>query len=174
MSELWFTSDTHFNHENLAVKFTREDGTPARPFSSVGEMNEVMIAHWNAVVKEQDHIWHLGDVIMGPKQEFPWILGRLKGKKRMLLGNHDTVKGTELLKFFQKVGLWRIFKEHNFICTHLPLHPLSFRKVDFNVHGHLHHNLVPDPHYINICVEHTDYAPIHLDQILKIIKQRSV
>lgn len=173
MSEIWFISDTHFNHENIAVNFKLENGSQARPFSSVHEMNELMIQNWNKLVSEQDHVWHLGDVIMGPRQDYSKILGRLKGKKRMLLGNHDVIKGNDLLKYFQKVALWRIFKEHNFICTHLPLHPSGFRKVEYNVHGHLHHNLVLDPAYINICVEHTGYAPIHLDRIKQIIATRS-
>lgn len=123
--------------------------------------------------REQDHIWHLGDVIMGDRKDIPRIMHRLKGKKRMLLGNHDVIKGNELMSFFQKVELWRIFKEHNFICTHVPILKECFRKVAFNLHGHLHHSLIPDPAYINVCVEHTGYSPVHLDSILAEIKRRS-
>lgn len=177
MANIWFTSDTHLNHANF-INFTLEDGSPARPFKTVEEMNETLIQNWNSVVTEQDHIWHLGDVIMGPTSEFPSILSRLNGKKRMLLGNHDRLKGTELIRFFQKVELWRIFKEHNFICTHVPIHPSTFRKVEFNVHGHIHHNVVqsawgPDHAYINVCVEHTNYAPIHLDEVKARIRRVS-
>lgn len=171
MADIWLISDTHLNHANF-INF-EVDGIPARPFKTVEEMNETLIENWNRVVKEQDHIWHLGDVIMGPKQEYPKILSRLKGKKRMLLGNHDQLKGTELMKYFQKVELWRIFKEHNFLCTHVPIHPVGFRKVQFNVHGHLHHNTVDDPRYLNVCVEHTGYAPIHLDAVIAKIRKRS-
>ena len=172
MADIWFISDTHFNHENLAIRFKKEDGSPARPFSSVEEMNELMIQNWNALVKEQDHVWHLGDVIMGPKQECGKVLSRLKGKKRMLLGNHDQIKGSNLITYFQKVELWRLFKEHDFVCTHLPLRRDQFRKVNFNVHGHIHHNKIDDPAYINVCVEHTKYAPVHMDEIKAIIKRR--
>lgn len=172
MADIWFISDTHFNHENIATKFTLEDGSPARPFSSVDEMNEVMIQNWNKLVKEQDHVWHLGDVIMGNRHYISAVLSRLKGKKRMLLGNHDQLKGCELMKFFQKVELWRVFKEYDFVCTHIPLRRESFRAVNFNVHGHIHHAVIQDPAYINVCVEHTNYAPIHLDEIRAIIKQR--
>jgi len=172
MAEIWFISDTHFNHENMAVKFLKEDGSKARPFDSVEEMNEVMIQNWNRHIKEQDHIWHLGDIILGDRAKIPSILSRLKGKKRMLLGNHDQLKGNELMKFFQKIELWRIFKDHNFLCTHVPIHKGSFRKVAYNVHGHTHHGIVDDPAYINVCVEHTNYAPIHMDEILKEIRKR--
>lgn len=37
---VWFTSDHHFNHANI-IKFTD------RPYSTVEEMNEAMIAGWN-------------------------------------------------------------------------------------------------------------------------------
>lgn len=172
MANIWFISDTHFNHENIATKFKLDDGTPARPFSSVQEMNEIMIKNWNDNVKEQDHVWHLGDVIMGPRQECGKILSRLKGKKRMLLGNHDQIKGSNLITYFQKVELWRIFKEDDFICTHIPLLKETFRKVNFNVHGHIHNNTINDPAYINVCVERINYTPIHMDEIKAIIRKR--
>lgn len=171
MADIWFISDTHFNHANM-MKFVREDGSPARPFSSVEEMNEVMIDRWNAVVKVTDHVWHLGDVAFGSREETTKILGRLMGKKRMLLGNHDKIKGDSLIRHFQKVCLWRIFKEHDFICTHVPLRRDQFRKVGFNVHGHTHHHTLKEPEYINVCVEHTNYGPVHLDEIRAQIRKR--
>lgn len=171
-SNIWFVSDTHFNHENIAVNFTLEDGSKARPFSSVEEMNELMIQRWNECVKDQDHVWHLGDVAFGSYQETTKILSRLKGKKRLLLGNHDKIKGDSLTRHFQKVTLWRMFKEHDFICTHVPLRRDQFRKVNFNLHGHTHHHVLPEPYYINLCVEHTNYAPVHLDEILTEIGKR--
>lgn len=173
MAEIWFISDTHFNHENMITKFKLEDGSPSRPFESVQQMNEIMIQNWNARIKPQDHVWHLGDVVMGLREESNKILSRLNGKKRMLLGNHDQIKGNDLIKYFEKVELWRIFKDENFICTHVPLHRDTFRKVSFNVHGHTHHNSIDDPAYINICVEKTNYAPVHMDEILDMIKARS-
>ncbi len=172
MANIWFISDTHFNHANM-LKFKREDGSPARPFTTVEEMNETMIQRWNDRVKVSDHIWHLGDVAMGHRKDVASILSRLNGKKRFLLGNHDRVKGTDLLNYFQKFELWRIFKDENFICTHVPIHKSAFRKVEFNVHGHMHHHEINDPAYINICVEKTNYAPIHMDELLKIIKERA-
>jgi calcineurin-like phosphoesterase family protein len=32
---------------------------------------------------------------------------------------------------------------------------------------------LPDPHYINVCVEHTDYKPVELDEIIARIKKHS-
>ena len=40
MPNIFFTSDTHFSHVNLAEKFTKKDGSPARDFDTVQEMDE--------------------------------------------------------------------------------------------------------------------------------------
>lgn len=168
MANLWFTSDHHFGHANM-LKFTRDDGTPVRPeFSSVEEMDERMIENWNRVVQPGDHVWHLGDFSMRPLRG-EHVIKRLNGRKRLVVGNHDPVK--EMAPFFEKVVLWRIFKEFNFTCTHMPINLGQLTKTEFNLHGHIHHRVMADPRYINVCVEHTDYTPIHLDEVLAKIKQ---
>ena len=166
MKSIWFISDTHFRHANI-LKFMEDDGTPIRPgFQSVEEMDAQMVDNWNRVVKHGDHVWHLGDFAFGGR-DFS-LVNRLNGRKRLCVGNHDHVK--EIAPFFQKVVLWRIFKEFNFTCTHVPLRLDQLRKTAFNVHGHIHQNLMDDPHYINVCVEHTNYTPVHLDEILAKIR----
>lgn len=174
MKDLWFISDTHFEHANI-LKFTGDDGKLIRPgFDNVHEMNERIIDNWNKTVKPGDHIYHLGDFAFGSKLILGRLVQRLHGRKRLLIGNHDSVK--EIAPFFEKVYLWRIFKEFNFTCSHIPLRVDQLRKTHYNVHGHIHQNLMktdahhPDPQYINVCVEHTNYTPIHLDEILARIK----
>lgn len=164
MRNIWFISDTHFSHANF-LGFIDDNGKRIRPFSSVEEMDELMVDKWNELVKDGDRVYHLGDVSFG-KSRLPEIMARLKGSKRLILGNHDEIKDFRLLEYFKKVTLWRIFKEHNFVCTHIPLALDQLRKVEFNVHGHIHQQPSPTPQHINICVEKTGYAPVHLDEIL--------
>lgn len=57
----WFISDTHFFHTNI-LKFTDKDKKRIRPFNSLDEMHEHMIKQWNYVVKDNDYVYHLGDV----------------------------------------------------------------------------------------------------------------
>jgi calcineurin-like phosphoesterase family protein len=128
-------------------------------------MNETMIERWNKVVKPQDKIYHLGDVTFRVNQ-LARIMRRLNGHKRLLVGNHDDPKNLELTRWFDKVTLWRIFKDENFICTHVPIRQDQFRyKVEYNVHGHIHQNVIDDEQYINVCVEQTNYTPVHIDEL---------
>lgn len=170
MSDIWFISDTHFGHANF-LTFQDVDGSVIRPFSSVEEMDEHMIERWNSVVRDGDKVYHLGDVCFD-KPRFPEIMRRLKGSKRLILGNHDDIKRFRMYEHFKKIALWRIFKEHDFVCSHVPLPPEQFRKVGFNLHGHIHEKPETSPQHICVCVERTNYTPVHLDDIVAEISRR--
>jgi calcineurin-like phosphoesterase family protein len=133
-------------------------------------MDEIMIERWNKVVKPLDHIWHGGDVTWRYDGCFNNIMSRLNGKKRLVIGNHDKLLNPNLFKWFEKVELWRGFKEHNFTLVHMPIPLPGLRDGDFCVHGHTHANQLEDKHYINICVEIHNYTPIHLDEIRMLTK----
>jgi calcineurin-like phosphoesterase family protein len=80
----FFTSDTHFGHANI-IRYSN------RPFVDVPAMNEALIENWNAVVRPEDTVYHLGDVALGPWTEWDSILTRLNGYKILLIGNHDRI-----------------------------------------------------------------------------------
>ena len=165
MHEKWFIGDTHFFHTNM-LKFLGKDGLPIRKFSSLNDMHETIIKNWNEVVKDQDYVYHLGDVTFQYHAPFQSLMHRLKGRKRLIVGNHDKLKQEGLMKHFEKVDLWKGFKEHDFTCSHIPLRLESLRDGHFCVHGHIHQNMMEDKHYINVCVEVRNYAPVHLDTII--------
>lgn len=160
--DIWLISDTHFFHQNI-IKFCD------RPFSSVEEMNEHMVDKWNSVVKPGDKVYHLGDVLMGPISpgHFESFWPRLNGSKRLVVGNHDDIKYLSNGGFFQKVMMWRHFKEHNILLTHVPLHPDHIRHHGVNVHGHIHEKPSPKGPYKCVCVEQINYTPIHIEEVNK-------
>ena len=57
MSNIWLISDTHLGHDKEFV-------WKARGFDSVWDMNNAIIERWNEVVKYDDVVYHLGDVII--------------------------------------------------------------------------------------------------------------
>lgn len=78
----WFTSDMHFRHKNICE-------LAGRPFSSVEEMDAVLIERWCERVAPDDPVFVLGDAGLGPWREVAPILAGLPGVKILLPGNHD-------------------------------------------------------------------------------------
>jgi calcineurin-like phosphoesterase family protein len=165
----WFISDTHFFHTNI-LRFTGKDGKRIRPFDSLEDMHEYMIEKWNSVVKDNDYVYHLGDVTFQYHGAFNNLMHRLKGKKRLIVGNHDKIWNPALIQNFEKADLWKGFKEHNFTASHMPLPLESLRDGAFCVHGHVHQNTLDKPGYINVSVEVRDYTPVHTDELAKEMK----
>ncbi len=183
MSETWFISDTHFGHENI-LEYEKE----ARPFENIYFMNEAIIERWNAVVNEKDTVYHLGDFCFG-KHNIE-LASHLKGKKRLVLGNHDTYKNSNYLQYFEKLYGVKFWEQC--VLSHMPVHPLQLgRRWFLNVHGHLHSKrvmwnntaiiteqengilIVPpqyDENYFNVSCEQNNLTPINADVIRERVK----
>jgi calcineurin-like phosphoesterase family protein len=169
MSDIWFISDTHFQHAGI-LTFKDVNGDPVRTFSSVEEMDEHMVERWNSVVKPGDKIYHLGDVFFGSKQTFIPLWKRLNGKKVLILGNHDDALFFATNALVQKIVVWRTFPQFGIIATHIPLHEGSCFQhraniEALNVHGHLHEKPNPSPRHRNISVERINYTPINVEEL---------
>lgn len=159
--EIWVTSDTHFGHANI-IKYCD------RPFANADEMDEFIIDKWNSVVKDGDIVYHLGDVYFGNSGKN--AIYRLNGRKRLILGNHDNGKDKNLQTVFQKISVWRMFTEFGLLLTHVPVHESALyrgMKGDkmLNVHGHIHTNPSPTSDHKCVCVEHTNYTPVNIEEL---------
>lgn len=169
MADIWFISDTHFCHSNI-LNFMDNGGRQIRGqrWQAVEDMDDYMVQQWNSVVKPQDKVYHLGDFACGVKSQgyLTGLMHRLHGHKRLILGNHDRIT-MDAYKGFDTIELWTggKFKYANFVASHIPLRHDQMRDGAFNVHGHIHQNVIDDPRYINVCVEQINYTPVHLDWI---------
>ena len=164
MNKIYVISDTHFGHEN-SLKWTDEEGNKLRPFSTVEELNNTIVNNWNSVVKNGDHIYHLGDVVI--QKQYLDIVKQLNGKKRLVLGNHDIFETKLYLEVgFQKLCGVRVFPGLKAILTHFPVHPNSLREGWVNVHGHYHSTNLDDNRYINVSVEQINYTPVLLNDLV--------
>lgn len=169
---IWVTSDTHFNHENI-IKFCN------RPFGDAKEMNGALVEKWNSVVQPWDKVYHLGDVYMGggfSRESTLKLLKSLNGHKRLILGNHDNGKDQILREVFEKIDVWRMFPEFGILLTHVPVHESTLREGRFsgqgkpqlkmlNVHGHIHTNPSPEGPYKCVCVEQINYTPVNIEEL---------
>ncbi len=176
VNNIWLISDTHHNHSNI-LNF-EADGAPVRSFSSVREMDEMIIDNWNRVVKPGDKVYHLGDVVFG-ENKMGWLnanMPRLAGKKRLMFGNHDDPANFVGKGHFSKTGLWRFFKEFGLLLTHVPVHPSTLVEKRFedgsivNVHGHTHTHGSPPGPYFSVCVERINFTPINIEDVMVAVK----
>ena len=136
-------------------------------------MDEFMIDNWNSVVKQDDKVWHLGDVMMGDKIKFAKNWRKLNGSKRLCVGNHDDIKYLCSGGFFKYIVLERKFREDGLHLSHVPLHSSQHEvgnpgsgKFLCNVHGHIHGNATPKGRYINVSVEVVNYTPVALEDLI--------
>lgn len=81
MPTIWYSSDHHFWHANV-IRYCN------RPFNSVVEMNEALVAKWNAAVKPEDTVYYLGDFSLAFRS-VELYTRRLNGEKILIAGNHD-------------------------------------------------------------------------------------
>lgn len=159
MSQIYFIADTHFGHKNCAKW---------RGFSSIEEHDEHIIESWNKVIRKKDTVYILGDVTTNKATNYP-ILDRLRGFKKVVMGNHD--EGNHARKLLEHVNsVAGMVKYKHCVLTHCPIHPSQLERFKFNLHGHLHGETLNDPRYFCVSCEAIDYTPISWEQIMEIRK----
>ena len=80
----YYIADLHFGHASLNNRMDN------RKFESVEAMDEYMIAQWNSRVRRNDEVVILGDfAIYKHGEQINQLLERLKGRKTLIIGNHD-------------------------------------------------------------------------------------
>ena len=159
---VFFTGDTHFGHGGAL-------GLYRRPFASVSAMNGALVERWNATVGPEDEVWHLGDfAIRQPHAAVAELLGRLNGKKHLVSGNNDPPATTEepswaSVQPYAELTLDGVL----LVLCHYPFR--RWRRMDkgaFDLHGHCHGRLAPQPRQVDVGVDAWDFRPVTLAQIL--------
>lgn len=169
---IFFTSDTHFYHRNI-IRYCD------RPWCAVEDMNEALIAAWNAKVGPQDHVYHLGDLSFGNVAETSAVLAKLNGKISITLGNHDRKNefGGRLEILATPFNLTAA--DYNFVMGHWPLPIIEGATV---LHGHCHGKLDEinaSKRRVDVGVDSVHgraagYAPLSLTEVCSIVKAKEV
>ncbi|TCA41722.1 hypothetical protein E0J16_34095 [Rhizobium pisi] len=128
----FFTADHHFGHQ-LMLK--------DRPFGSTEEMDYHLIDAWNSVVKPDDIVWHLGDFSYHDADRTASIFSQLKGRKRLVLGNHDSDNRGDVRRSIANLA-WDIEPTHYAECRQdgerVILNHYAMRTWNASVHGSWH------------------------------------
>ena len=176
----FFTSETHFNHENII-------GFCNRPFKDVEQMNETLVMNWNKVIGTDDTVFHIGDFCLSGAAEWIKVLDRLNGKIYLILGNHDLriIRQGFAQRFEHiamqmhiKVGKQRIYLSHYpFLCFEG-----SYKNV-WQLFGHVHtrkNNTGIDagrlqylyPTQYDVGVDNNDFMPVSFEQVKRKINKQ--
>jgi len=155
-----FTADNHFGHESIIT-------LSARPFATVDEMDEAMIANWNAVVAKGDNVWHVGDFAHRIDVERKRaIFSRLNGSKHLAPGNHDD---NDTLKLgWASIGQIReiTVEGQKIVLCHYGLRTWpGSRRGALHLYGHSHGTLPGNHQCCDVGVDCWDFRPVTLPDI---------
>lgn len=160
----WITADTHFGHERILTYCSR-------PFSSVEEMDEALISRWNAVVKKNDTIYHLGDFTLNKSADE--YLDRLNGKILFIPGSHDYwLKKIDLDKYNKKLEILSLYKSIKVCGERVVMchYPMASWEASFHgslmCHGHSHGNMEKISNRFDVGVDCNDFYPFNLEWLV--------
>lgn len=144
MSNIFFTSDTHFGHD-------REFIYKPRGFNTIWEHDKEIIKRWNSIIQPEDEIFHLGDVMLGNNDYGLSCLKQLKGNIHIVRGNHCTDVRMELYNNCYNIveiteGQFFKYNGYHFYLNHYPSitsnydddKPLKKKMVSLCGHRHDH------------------------------------
>jgi calcineurin-like phosphoesterase family protein len=183
----WYTADLHFGHANI-IRYCD------RPFTTVDEMDEGLIARWNETVGPDDEVWVVGDVAMGQLHQTLSRVSALHGRKMLVPGNHDRCwpghrKDVERWSAeYQAAGFERILpspRQLDIGGTAVTIDHFPYRGDSGNierytdqrppdhggwlVHGHIHDRWRQSDRQINVGVDAWGGRPVAGDQLAELI-----
>lgn len=180
---IWLTSDLHLFHNK---DFIYEP----RGFASIEAMNEAIERNWNDTVNNDDEVYILGDLMVGGKavsnEVGMEVVRRLKGKKHIIIGNHDT--NTRIKLYQQEASIVEVqyakmmrYKGRSLYLSHYPTFTANLehekpKQWIINFFGHTHTKerfFNGIPFMYNAALDAHDNRPVLLDDALREIKERA-
>lgn len=177
---IYLTADLHFCHYKPFIY-------EPRGFDSVEQMNEGIIRNWNEIVKPEDEVYVLGDIMLKDNEKGIECWNRLNGTKHIILGNHDTSPRVALYKaapdtIVEGYAMPFVYHHHNFFLSHYPTLTTNFdveeplKKRVINLCGHVHtmdrfsdfdKGLI---YHVELNAHHN--RPVSIDQIIEDINNK--
>jgi calcineurin-like phosphoesterase family protein len=169
----WFTSDTHFGHANI-IQYCN------RPYTSLSEMDDVLVTNWNQIVRPNDMVYHLGDFTLGGEKEAAPYFARLNGRISILPGGHDkgwlskdeyTSKSGHSIVILPplvtiKLQIPGLSQSQIIVLCHYAMRVWDRSHYgSWQLYGHSHCNLPQHLKSLDVGVDCWDYCPVSLEQV---------
>ena len=169
ISKTFLITDTHWEHSRIITDFG------FRP----DNFGQIITNNWQNTVKNEDIVFHLGDVTWGSQDQLKNIMDNLPGTKILIRGNHDRNHSNN---WFVKAGFSAVLEKaqiSGIILSHMPslLHQEEIERGIINIFGHFHDNSpdrwenrlkerLTDNHYL-LSLEKVNYTPISIENAKK-------
>lgn len=198
MGTLWFTSDSHFMHDFLAMDI--------RGFSTTQEHDKQLIANYNSKIRPDDTVFTIGDFSLKKPDVFAPILQRLNGNWHLISGNHDACwpghsEGYKFQQAYMDAGFKSVqpfgrrkLDGSNVLMSHFPYggdHTGTDRSTQYRLreeglvvlHGHTHEDKVVSWYLngrgafgkgstlqVHVGLDAWKLMPVSVDQVIELIR----
>jgi calcineurin-like phosphoesterase family protein len=194
---LFFTSDTHYNHSNICratTNWTSADNL-TRDFKSLEHMNDTIVNNINEIVGENDILIHLGDWSFGGFEMVEEFRSRIICKNvHLVLGNHDEHidrNKDNIQRLFTSVNHYinldlrrpsikgkGQMDKYRFILCHFPIASWDgMNNGVIHAHGHVHlppHQRIGNGKSLDVGVDGNGLEPISLDEVVSLLKDQPI
>lgn len=184
MSNVWFTSDTHFSGYDTLL---REN----RPFASTKDFGDYVINKWNSQISKCDTIYHLGDFTNYNKDnKILWkeglsIVCKINCKVILVIGNNEERIITDVFNnsfdefciWCKNIGFYDVITDlfiniddKQFYLNHYP----HRNKSGFiNLFGHTHRaSGLYKPFGLNVCCDLNHFGLFSKEEIFRLLKNK--
>jgi calcineurin-like phosphoesterase family protein len=188
--QLYFTSDTHYMHQNICrgtTRWSNADGF-TRDFDTLDQMNDRIVNGINSAVRQDDILFHLGDWSFGGFEMIEQFRNRINCRNiHIILGNHDHhierdregIRGlftsvNQYLELEVKGNDW----EQNYVLMHYPI--ISWNKMNdgvIHLHGHVHLSAdrrIGKGKTMDVGVDGNGLDPLHTSDIKRLMGNQPI
>lgn len=188
--QLFFTSDTHYMHQNICRGTTRWSNANdfCRNFDTLDQMNDRIVNGINAAVGQDDILFHLGDWSFGGFERIEEFRNRINCRNvHIVLGNHDhhIERDREGIKqLFTSVNQYLELEvkgkdwEQNYVLMHYPI--VSWNKMNdgvIHLHGHVHLSAdrrIGKGKTMDVGIDGNGLDPLHTSDIKRLMSNQPI
>lgn len=193
---LWFTSDTHYNHANICSATTKWiDPVTCREFKSLEHMNATLAGNINELVGQDDILFHLGDWSFGGFEQIEVFRKQIVcNNVHIITGNHDhhiernknncQSLFSSVNKYVELNVKWNVgtptlgAREANFVLMHFPIASWNNMALGaIHLHGHVHFEpskRLGKGKMMDVGCDGNDLKPVSLREVLNIMKGQPI